>query len=135
MHMQGKPINMQNNPKYDNLIDDINNFFDERIHYAETIGMERKKIILDPGIGFGKSYNDNYQILLNLNEFKHFDCKVLIGTSRKSFLSINNDKPSQRLTQSIISSMISLYSGADILRVHDVEEHMKMFEVIKRCKK
>jgi len=134
MHMKGNPMNMQDNPNYTNIIDEINIYFDERITYCKKIGMPINNIILDPGIGFGKTIEHNDQILLNLNEFKHFNCKIVIGVSRKSFLSINNDKPKSRLYQSIATGAIASYLGADILRVHDVQETYLMLNIINRLR-
>tara|TARA_B100000029_G_scaffold375991_1_gene370481 strand:- start:557 stop:1348 length:792 start_codon:yes stop_codon:yes gene_type:complete len=134
MHMKGSPMNMQNSPRYANVIDEINRFFDERITYCKKIGMSTKNIILDPGIGFGKTIEHNDQILLNLNEFKHFNCKILVGLSRKSFLSVDNDKPKSRLYQSLASGAIASFLGADILRVHDVRETYLMLKIINRFK-
>ena len=91
-------------------------------------------IILDLGIGFGKTIQHNDQILLNLNEFKHFNCKILIGISRKSFLSIDFDEPSERLEQSIGVGALSAFFGADIIRVHDVNKTYKMLKIINRLK-
>ena len=134
MHMQGNPYEMQMKPKYKNIVDDLNCFFNERIKYSQTINLSKKNIILDPGIGFGKTIEHNDQILLNLNEFKHFDCKILIGVSRKSFLSIDVDEPSERLEQSLGVEALSAFLGADILRVHDVRKTYKMLKIINRLK-
>ena len=84
---------MQQNPNYKNLIDEISMFFDLRLNYASKIGLNLDKIILDPGIGFGKSFNNNYEIIKNINEFKKFNCKILIGLSRKSMLNFNDNLP------------------------------------------
>ena len=134
MHMKGNPYDMQIEPKYNNVIDDLNEFFYERIKYSESINYSKNNIILDPGIGFGKTIQHNDQILLNLNEFKHFNCKILIGISRKSFLSIDFDEPSDRLEQSIGVGALSAFFGADIIRVHDVNKTYKMLKIINRLK-
>ena len=134
MHMKGVPLNMQDNAKYANIVDDLNVYFDKRINYCKKIGMPTSNIMIDPGIGFGKTVEHNDQILLNLNEFKHFNCKIVIGVSRKSFLSVDNDKPEQRLYQSLSSGAIASFLGADILRVHDVEETYLMLKIINRFK-
>jgi len=134
MHMKGNPCEMQIKPKYNNIIDDLNDFFNERIKYSESINFSRNNIILDPGIGFGKTIQHNDQILLNLHEFKHFNCKILIGISRKSFLAIDLDKPSERLEQSLGVGALSAFFGADILRVHDVTKTYKMLKIIDRLK-
>ena len=134
MHMQGKPETMQNKPVYSNIIDELIVFFNERIKYALEIGMSIDDIIIDPGIGFGKTIKDNDDILINLKEFKSLKCKILIGASRKSFLSIKNDLPKDRLFQTIGVHALSAFNGADFLRVHDVDETYKMLKIIDRFK-
>ena len=134
MHMQGKPETMQKKPKYSNIIDELIDFFNKRIDYCKEIGMPLNDIIIDPGIGFGKSVKDNDDILINLKEFTYLKCKILIGASRKSFLSVNNDTPKDRLFQTIGVHALSVYNGANILRVHDVKETYKMLQIIDRIK-
>ena len=134
MHMLGSPENMQENPKYNNIIDDLNKYFDKRVSYCINIGMSLDDIILDPGIGFGKTIEDNDTILLNIKEFKHFKCKILLGVSRKSFLKVDNDSPSERLYQSIGVNALSAFNGVDIVRVHDVKETYKTLKIIDRIK-
>ena len=97
MHMQGNPKTMQENPDYNNIIEDLLNFFDKRINNCIKRGIKLDNIILDPGIGFGKTVFDNDLIIRKLNIFKKFNLPLLVGISRKSFLSINNDKPKHRL--------------------------------------
>ena len=130
MHMLGNPYNMQVNPKYDNIIDDIMSFFDQRVNYFSKIGYDLKKLILDPGIGFGKTKEDNYNIISNVYKFKKFGCKLLIGISRKSFLQVNNDIPKDRLYSSIAMQSICAYKGVDIIRTHDVNEMINSINVI-----
>ena len=101
MHMQGNPQNMQKNPKYNDIIDDLLSFFESRIEICLKYGINRKQIIIDPGIGFGKTISDNDTIIRRLNNFKVFDIPILIGLSRKSFLSIKNDRPYYRLERSL----------------------------------
>ena len=132
MHMQGNPSNMQNDPKYDNIIDDLRSFFDIRINYALKIGLDIDKIILDPGIGFGKTIHDNDNIILNLDVFKKNGNLLMIGISRKSFLSFNNDLPTDRLSQSLGILALAVYKGADIVRVHDTCETLKMINILDR---
>ena len=134
MHMQGKPDTMQDNPDYSNIIDNLNKYFEERIEYCKRIGMSLDDVMIDPGIGFGKTIEHNDQILLNLKEFKHFKCKIVIGLSRKSFLSVSSDKPKDRFSQSLGAGAVSAFLGADILRVHDVEDTYKMLKIINRFK-
>ena len=134
MHMQGKPENMQISPKYNNLLDDIYDYLALRIDYCHKIGFSLDNIIIDPGIGFGKSFEDNYRIISNLYKFKKLGCKILIGLSRKSFLQIDNDKPSDRLISSLTMQIISILNGADIIRTHDVNETMKSIATINKYK-
>ena len=132
MHMQGKPSIMQNNPQYNNVIDDIRSFFDVRINHALKIGFDVNNIILDPGIGFGKTVHDNDKIILNLDKFKKSGHCLMIGISRKSFLSFKDDLPEDRLSQSLGVLALAVYKGADIVRVHDLQESIKMVNVLNR---
>ena len=132
MHMQGNPTNMQDNPKYDNIIEDLLNFFDKRINKCIKYGIKLDNIILDPGIGFGKTVSDNDLIIRKLSIFKKFNLPLLVGISRKSFLSINNNKPKDRLDSSLSIGSIAINNGADILRVHDVKKSIDVFSLIDR---
>jgi len=127
MHMNGNPENMQDDPVYEKwVVDEINDFFEERIDFARNHGIDRKKIILDPGIGFGKTVEHNLQILADCDKFKKFGLPLLIGPSNKSFIgNILKVDPDNRIwgTAAAISYIIA--NGADIIRVHDVPE-MKM---------
>ncbi|MBP7792436.1 MAG: dihydropteroate synthase [Candidatus Goldbacteria bacterium] len=133
MHMQGKPLNMQQNPVYSEkgVIFDIKEFFYNRIKMLEYMGIQKDKIVLDPGIGFGKTLNDNIEILNNLSEFKLFDLPVLVGTSRKTFIgNILNKPPGDRLYGTIASVVLAIINGASIIRVHDVKEVKDAVNVI-----
>ena len=129
MHMKGTPQNMQKDTSYINIIEDINCFFDERINSAVEAGINLKNIIIDPGIGFGKSMEDNFYILNNINAFKKHGVPILIGPSRKSFLSLNNDNPNSRLSATIVSSTIAFQNGVDFIRVHDAKEINKSINI------
>ena len=133
MHMKGNPANMQNNPKYNNVIDEIKYFFEQKINFVEKEGINKDNIILDPGLGFGKTALHNYEIILNLKDLKKIGYKILIGASRKSFLS-NEDSPKDRIYPSIGIASISIINGADIVRVHDVNETITMTNVIDKIK-
>jgi dihydropteroate synthase len=122
MHMKGIPKNMQKRPSYKNIIEEIKFFFSERLEYALKIGLKESKIILDPGIGFGKTVEDNYKIISNIAVFKSLGFKLLIGLSRKSFLKYNNNLPKDRLLSSIALQAICVSKGVDIIRTHDVDE-------------
>ena len=126
MHMQGTPNDMQNNPKYDSLIDDIMLFFDKRINKAIKSGIKEDKIIIDPGVGFGKTVNDNDKIICSITTFKSLGFPVMIGLSRKSFLQNNDDLPIERLSNTVCANTLCIIGGADIIRVHDVNEHLKV---------
>mgnify|MGYP002861874311 CR=1 FL=1 len=134
MHMQGNPKSMQINPKYDDLISDLMLFFDNKINCCINLGIPLKNIIIDPGIGFGKSIDDNFEIIKRLSEFKKLDVKILIGISRKSFLQVDNDKPEDRLGTSLSAMSIAVNNGADIVRVHDVYSTFKALNIIDRIK-
>jgi dihydropteroate synthase len=117
---------MQESPLYSDVVDEIITYFDKQIALATTIGVEESQIILDPGIGFGKRLEDNFNILKNIPEFKKLGFPILIGLSRKSFLSINGDTPDERLAATLTASAYALQKGADILRVHDIADTSKL---------
>ena len=126
MHMQGVPKNMQDNPQYESLIPDIKNYLVDRIDFAISKGVNRKKIIIDPGIGFGKTVENNFEIINNLNHFVELNFPVLLGASRKSFIGISLNLPeNDRLEGSLAANVIGLQQGVKIFRVHDVSETNK----------
>jgi dihydropteroate synthase len=127
MHMQGTPKNMQKNPKYSDVIGEISSFLDERVDFAESKGVSKEMIIIDPGIGFGKKLEHNYEIIRNLKELKKLNLPILIGTSRKSFIGTTlNLDATDRLEGSLATVTMSIMNGADIVRVHDVKETMRV---------
>ena len=131
MHMQGNPENMQRKPQYDNTVQDIKNWLEERINAAEMAGIKRSNIIVDPGIGFGKNLKHNLEILGSLNEFNDMAGGVLLGASRKSFIGfLTGADDSDRLTGSLASAMIGATAGVDLVRVHDVKETRKAIDTI-----
>ena len=132
MHMQGNPISMQEEPKYDNIIDDLKYFFEKRINAAIKHGVNLKNIIIDPGIGFGKTIEQNDQIINSISKFKDFGLPILIGLSRKSFLTYESNKPQDRLESSLAVSALAINNGADIIRVHDIEKTIEVFSIIDR---
>ena len=136
MHMQEKPKTMQLEPKYDNLIDNLVTFFENKIKIMKNeFNLSDEQIIIDPGIGFGKSKQDNYCILDNINKFKQLGFPVLIGLSRKSFLAVGNDKPKDRKMVSLVAQSIALYNGVDCIRTHDVHDTFHSLRIIDRFKK
>jgi dihydropteroate synthase len=123
MHIKGTPKNMQKNPSYDDAIDEIINYLKESIEIAENAGILQNKIIVDPGIGFGKRVEDNLEILRRIREFKVLGKAILIGTSRKSFIGDVLGLPVEnRLLGTVATCVSSILNGVDILRVHDVKE-------------
>ena len=126
MHMKGTPKNMQDNPKYESLVSDIKDYLVSRIDFALSKGVEQKKIIIDPGIGFGKTVENNFEIINNLNHFVELNFPVLLGASRKSFIGVSLNLPEKdRLEGSLAANVIGLQQGVKIFRVHDVSETNK----------
>ncbi|MFC1708872.1 dihydropteroate synthase [Candidatus Omnitrophota bacterium] len=123
MHMKGTPRTMQKNPRYDSLIDEIVSFLSSAINSAADFGISSDRIIVDPGIGFGKTLGHNLEILRNLKEFKVLGMPILLGVSRKSFLGkILGVEPQQRVFGTAAAVAMSIRDGANILRVHDVKQ-------------
>lgn len=123
MHMKGTPKTMQANPSYDNLMIELVQYFEERIAFALSAGITRKKIILDPGIGFGKRVEDNFVILNELQTLVDLGYPVLVGPSRKSFIGLTLDLPeNDRLEGTSATITAAVLNGAKIVRVHDVKE-------------
>ncbi len=126
MHMKGTPKNMQNNPQYESLISDIKKYLIDRAEFIISKGINPKKIVIDPGIGFGKTVENNFEIINNLNHFTTMDFPVMLGASRKSFIGISLNLPEEdRLEGSLAANVIGLQNGAKIFRVHDVAETNK----------
>jgi dihydropteroate synthase len=123
MHIKGVPETMQDNPVYENIIEDVIDFFLERIDEANSFGISNEKIILDPGIGFGKSLKDNYLLLANIQILKELGFPVCIGLSRKSLIGKLYNDEQDRLPATIALNAAAVLNGADIIRVHDVKEH------------
>ena len=107
-------------------------FFENKLELAKNIGVKDKQIILDPGIGFGKNIMDNDIIINNINDLKKLGFPILIGLSRKSFLSIDNDGAEDRLPATLGVTALAVQNGADIIRTHDVEDTYRMLSVISR---
>jgi len=126
MHMKGTPKNMQDDPQYESLISDIKDYLLDRIDFIISKGINPKKIVIDPGIGFGKTVENNFEIINNLKYFTSMDFPVLLGASRKSFIGISLNLPEEdRLEGSLAANIIGFQNGAKIFRVHDVAETNK----------
>ena len=121
MHMQGNPQNMQNNPQYNNVIQELMEYFSEKVEKLKLLGVH--DLIIDPGFGFGKTVDHNYQILKYLDDFKIFELPILVGLSRKSMINkILEISPEEALNGTTVLNTLALINGANILRVHDVKE-------------
>jgi len=128
MHMQGKPKDMQSNPKYENVIIEVDAFFKERIEKAKSFGI--KKIILDTGIGFGKKLEHNLMLIKNQSNFLKHGCPLLVGASRKSMIDkIYPSRTSQRLPGTLAIHLKAIDGGASLIRTHDVAEHAQAIKV------
>ena len=136
MHMKGKPKTMQQEPYYKDVISEICNFFKVQINKLRKLNFSFDKIILDPGIGFGKTLEHNLLILKNLNIIRKLGHPVAIGTSRKSFIGEILDLPIEdRIEGSISSNIVAIINGANIIRVHDIAEMKKAVFVLDRILK
>ena len=133
MHMQGTPQNMQNSPHYNNLIQEVFYYFSKKVQLLRDKGV--KDIILDPGFGFGKTIEHNYELLDHLQDFGIFELPVLVGISRKSMIyKYIGGSPESSLNGTTILNTISLLKDANILRVHDVKECREVVKIVKKMK-
>ena len=134
MHMQGDPKTMQNAPHYQqDIYQEVDQFFTQHINRCINAGIERQKIILDPGfgVGFGKTLQHNYRLLAKLNNFHHFGLPLLVGMSRKSMIGqVLNVPPQERMIGSISCAVIAAMQGAQIIRVHDVKETFDALRIV-----
>lgn len=129
MHMQGTPQNMQQHPHYDNLLKDIFQYFARKVQQLRDLGV--KDMILDPGFGFGKTLEHNYELLSHLEEFRIFELPLLVGVSRKSMIyRLLGTTPQEALNGTTVLDTICLLKGADILRVHDVREAVETVKIV-----
>lgn len=129
MHMQGTPQNMQQHPHYDNLLKEVFQYFAWKVQQLRDLGV--KDIILDPGFGFGKTLEHNYELLNHLEEFRIFELPLLVGVSRKSMIyRLLGTTPQESLNGTTVIDTICLLKGADILRVHDVKEAVETVRIV-----
>ncbi len=134
MHMQGTPQDMQKHPRYDNLLKEVFLYFARKVQQLRDLGV--KDIILDPGFGFGKTVEHNYELLSHLEEFRVFELPLLVGVSRKSMIyRLLGTTPQEALNGTTVLDTISLMKGADILRVHDVREAVETVKIVEAMKK
>ena len=131
MHMQGTPRTMQDNPRYDDVMAEIRSFLLERAAAAEAAGIRQENLVIDPGIGFGKSKRDNLDIILNLDSFIATGYKVMLGASRKRFMGSICDitSYSELIGATCATTTIGVFAGVHILRVHDIKENRQALDV------
>lgn len=133
MHMQGTPQNMQKEPHYDNLLKEVFMYFAKKVQQLRDLGV--KDIILDPGFGFGKTLDDNYELMAHLEEFSIFELPLVAGVSRKSMIyRLFDTSPQEALNGTTILNTVALMKGADILRVHDVREAVEAVKIVQKLK-
>ena len=133
MHMQGTPQNMQKEPRYENLLKEVFMYFARKVRQLRDLGM--KDIILDPGFGFGKTLEHNYELMAHLEEFGIFELPLLVGVSRKSMIyRLFGATPQEALNGTTVLDTVALMKGADILRVHDVREAVEAVRLIEKLK-
>jgi dihydropteroate synthase len=122
MHMLGEPRTMQDDPRYDDVVDDVRAFLEERVEFAVREGVREERIMVDPGIGFGKTLDHNLELLRRLDRIATIGLPVVIGTSRKSFLGrlTGRDDPHDRVAATVATTVLALERGASVFRVHDV---------------
>ncbi|AEP30178.1 dihydropteroate synthase [Glaciecola nitratireducens FR1064] len=133
MHMQGEPLSMQDKPQYHGVVEEVMDFFEQRIEECEKAGLERRYILIDPGFGFGKTLDHNYQLLKHIQQFNRFKIPVLVGMSRKSMIgNLLNREVNQRLAGNIATATIAATAGVEIIRVHDVVETMDAIKIVNK---
>lgn len=131
MHMKGNPRTMQKNPEYASLIDEIIDYLSGAVNRAVCAGIDKEKIIVDPGIGFGKTLEHNLEILKRLGELKALGRPIMVGTSRKSFIGkILNAGPKERIFGTVASCVLAIKNGAKLVRVHDVKEVKQALRIL-----
>ena len=134
MHIKGTPQTMQLSPSYDNVVEEVHFYFDERIKLLQELGFF--KIIIDPGFGFGKTLEHNFELFNNLNSFQSFKLPILAGISRKSMIhKVLNISSKEALNGTTVLNTLALTKGASILRVHDVKEAKEVIDLYRFSKK
>ena len=131
MHMQGTPKTMQNNPNYNDVVSEISDFLKSQANKALDLGLDKDKIIIDPGIGFGKNTEHNLEILKNLNKISSLGYKTLLGTSRKKIFSevSGNNNPVDRISGTCATSALGVMANINIFRVHDIWQNKQAIDI------
>ena len=137
MHMQGTPTTMQKEPKYDDVVAEVLQFLKERAQRAREFGIDREKIFIDPGIGFGKTLEHNLKLLKNIDKFVNSGYRVLVGTSRKSFVGTitGRERPADRVFGTAATVTLCVEKGVSIVRVHDVANMMDVVKITQAINK
>jgi dihydropteroate synthase len=131
MHIKGTPKDMQQNPFYEDVVSEIKTFFADRIAFARQQGVKEERIILDPGIGFGKRAEDNLKIIKRIGDFRDLGRPILIGTSMKTFIGrVTESSLPDRIDGTLASVAISVWNGVDIVRVHDVKRTKRVVKLV-----
>lgn len=131
MHMQGTPQDMQNSPYYSNIVEEITFFITNRISACEEAGISKDRLIIDPGFGFGKTYEHNIELFKGIKNFKHFSLPLLVGVSRKSMITkMIGEEEGDIIQIGAILAMLAVIDGAKIVRVHDVEETIRVLKIL-----
>ena len=133
MHMQGTPQDMQQAPRYDNVLSEVFLYFARKVQQLRDLGV--KDIVLDPGFGFGKTLEHNYRLMAHLEEFRLFELPLLVGVSRKSMIyRLLDVTPQEALNGTTVLNTLALMKGADILRVHDVRQAVEAVKLVETMK-
>lgn len=137
MHMQGSPATMQEDPQYDDVVKEIIDFLGKRANFAQSFGIDKEMIFIDPGIGFGKTCEHNLELLRNIDAFVATGYKVLVGASRKRFIGqiIGKESPGERLFGTAATAALCAQAGVAVVRVHDVPEMAEVVKVANSIKK
>ncbi|QIP54581.1 MULTISPECIES: dihydropteroate synthase [Hafnia] len=131
MHMQGEPKTMQHKPVYTDVVAEVDSYLTSQIERCTSAGIDKSRLLIDPGFGFGKNLEHNYQLLAHLAHFHHFGLPLLVGMSRKSMIGqLLKVGPTQRVTGSVACAVIAAMQGAHIIRVHDVKETVEAMRVV-----
>lgn len=131
MHMQGAPQTMQINPCYKDVVQEVHEFFQDRIQRLKDCGVNRDQLILDPGLGFGKTAEHNLELLARSHSFKSLERPLLLGVSRKSFISkVLGTKLADRLPAALACASLAVESGVELIRAHDVSETLQAVRMI-----
>ena len=130
-HSKGDPQTMQDNPVYENLMDEIYLKLKEKVDFALSKGIKKENIIVDPGIGFGKTREDNFEILKRIEEFNGLGCEIMLGLSRKSLLGMKDETNEMKDIFTVALNTLAVENKVDYIRVHNVSLHKKLLEVLK----